>query len=68
MHNAFMALSVFMGLALSGAAQGESGDEFKAQRALFDYDHSIPLGVVDNGVEKRPHPQYRRRTSSVARL
>jgi pimeloyl-ACP methyl ester carboxylesterase len=29
------------------------GDDFAAQRALFDYDASIPLGIVEKGVEKR---------------
>lgn len=29
------------------------GDDFAAQRALFKYDASIPLGVVEKGVEKR---------------
>ena len=29
------------------------GDDFAAQRALFNYDASIPLGVVEKGVEKR---------------
>ncbi|MBP9945531.1 MAG: hypothetical protein KBH14_03975, partial [Vicinamibacteria bacterium] len=29
------------------------GDDFAAQRALFNYDASIPLGIVEKGVEKR---------------
>lgn len=31
------------------------GDNFAAQRALFNYDESIPLGVVEKGVERRKH-------------
>lgn len=29
------------------------GDDFAAQRALFNYDATAPLGVVEKGVEKR---------------
>ena len=29
------------------------GDDFAAQRALFKYDASVPLGVVEKGVEMR---------------
>ena len=34
------------------SAAGQT-DDFAAQRALFNYDAAIPLGVVEKGVEKR---------------
>ena len=43
-------------LVLSPAATSRAAedDEFKAQRALFDYDASLPLGVKVKQIEKRP--------------
>ena len=37
---------------LATPAAGQTGD-FAAQRALFNYDAAIPLGVIEKGVEKR---------------
>lgn len=37
---------------LATPAAGQT-DDFAAQRALFNYDASVPLGVVEKGVEKR---------------
>jgi cephalosporin-C deacetylase-like acetyl esterase len=50
-----MALAVVALLVLTTNvnAQVPAADDFKAQRALFNYDASIPLGVVEKGVEKR---------------
>lgn len=44
-----VALNLIAGVSLP-AAQGE---DFAAQRSLFDYDRAIPLGLVDRGVETR---------------
>jgi pimeloyl-ACP methyl ester carboxylesterase len=50
-----MALAVVALLVLTNNvnAQVPAADDFKAQRALFSYDASIPLGIVEKGVEKR---------------
>jgi dienelactone hydrolase len=40
-------------LLLIGIARAADGAEFEAQRALFRYDKSIPLSVVEKGVELR---------------
>ena len=53
MCRTFMALSVLTAVGFSGSARAASGDEFEAQRALFNYDRSIPLGVVEKKVEMR---------------
>ena len=37
---------------LATPAAGQT-DDFAAQRALFNYDAAIPLGVIEKGVEKR---------------
>jgi len=50
-RNTVVAVSVSVLLAPSAWAQ--DGNEFEAQRALFKYDASIPLGVAEKGVEKR---------------
>jgi cephalosporin-C deacetylase-like acetyl esterase len=50
-RNTVAAVSVSVLLASSAWAQ--AGNEFEAQRALFKYDASISLGVVEKGVEKR---------------
>jgi dienelactone hydrolase len=58
LHNAAarpIALAVLVLLNLTNTANGQvvASDDFKAQRALFNYDASIPLGVVEKGIEKR---------------
>ena len=40
-------------LALSSSSRASDADEFKAQRALFNYDATLPLGVRVKEVEKR---------------
>lgn len=52
-RNVFFGAAVSAMVAVSGVAQAQSVDEFKAQRALFNYDVTVPLGVVEKGVEKR---------------
>lgn len=53
MYRTFMALSVMTAVGFSASARAASGDEFEAQRTLFNYDRSIPLGVVEMKVEMR---------------
>lgn len=47
----FAAAAVLTALIATSAA-GQT-DDFAAQRALFNYDSSVPLGVVEKGAEKR---------------
>ena len=49
---ALIALGVAALLVSPSKAMAQA-EEFQAQRALFDYDHAVPLGVVEKGVEKR---------------
>jgi pimeloyl-ACP methyl ester carboxylesterase len=51
--SALIALGLNAGTTPPGTARAAEDEEFKAQRALFDYRSSIPLGVVEKGVEKR---------------
>ena len=48
---------IIIALALSALFAGPSGahdsEEFSAQRALFNYDATVPLKVTEKGVEKR---------------
>lgn len=48
-----LVLGVALNLIAGGRLPAAQADEFAAQRALFDYDQAIPLGLVDRGVELR---------------
>ena len=37
----------------AGSTRAAEGGELEAQRALFNYDPSVPFGVVENGAERR---------------
>lgn len=41
-------------LATVATSRADEGDEFKAQRALFNYDATLPPGVKMKEIEKRP--------------
>lgn len=45
--------SLALAALLASPALAQTADEFAAQRALFNYDASIPLGVVEKGVDRR---------------
>jgi dienelactone hydrolase len=48
-----LVLAASLVFATNVEAQVATNEDFKAQRALFNYDASIPLGVAEKGVEKR---------------
>ena len=52
-RNTSAVLSSVLLLTLGRGVSAAQGDEFQAQRALFNYDASVPLGVVEKGVETR---------------
>jgi dienelactone hydrolase len=52
-RRAVTAAGVALNLAVAAAARAAEGGDFKGQQALFAYDQSIPLGVVEKGIEKR---------------
>lgn len=52
-RRSFIAATGALVLSLCSAARASDADEFKAQRALFNYDASLPLGVRVKEVEKR---------------
>lgn len=45
--------SLLLAALLASPAFAQTADEFAAQRALFNYDATIPLSLVEKGVEKR---------------
>ncbi len=47
-----LAAALVLTAVIATSAVGQT-DDFAAQRALFNYDAAIPLGVVEKGVEKR---------------
>ena len=53
LHRPALALVASLGLLAVPAQSVAQGDEFQAQRALFNYDGNVPLGVTEKGVEKR---------------
>lgn len=44
---------LFITTSLAASTRAGGGDEFKAQRSLFDYDAAVSLSVVEKGVEQR---------------
>ena len=52
-RRSFIAATGALVLSLCSAARASDADEFKAQRALFNYDANLPLGVRVKEVEKR---------------
>lgn len=52
-HQIRNAVAVLFILTNAGSARAAEGEEWKAQRALFNYDASLPLAVIEKGVERR---------------
>ncbi|MEO8359616.1 MAG: hypothetical protein ABI672_06270, partial [Vicinamibacteria bacterium] len=52
-HRVFLVAAALSVVSQNALAQSPAVDEFKAQRALFNYDATIPLGSVEKGVEKK---------------
>lgn len=52
-RRSFIAAAGVLALSLCSASRASDADEFKAQRALFNYDANLPLGVRVKEVEKR---------------
>ena len=48
----------------AGSTRAAEGGELEAQRALFNYDPSVPFGVVENGAERREGALIRDVTSA----
>lgn len=52
-RRSFIAAASVLALSLSAASLAADAEEFKAQRALFNYDATLPLGAKVKAVEKR---------------
>ncbi|MEO5762743.1 MAG: hypothetical protein ABIR28_10580 [Vicinamibacteria bacterium] len=52
-HQAVFVAATLSALGPPVVAQSPAVDEFKAQRALFNYNATVPLGVSEKGMEKR---------------
>jgi len=58
-YRRWAALSLAAALATTRAQAQTTDPAFETQRALFKYDASTPLGVVEKGVEKKPGASVR---------
>lgn len=55
----FVVLLMAANLGISIPAHAADGDEFQAQRALFDYDATVPLSVIEKSTETRDRVSVR---------